>query len=53
MARRIAALEATLDSLGGEMGDWNGMDLPYAYPSDPYLERGAVRDAIGMRDTST
>ena len=52
MAKRISALDATLRALGGEMGDWNGMDLPYAYPNDPYLERDAVRDAIGMWDTS-
>jgi aminomethyltransferase len=52
MAKRISALDATLRALGGEMGDWNGMALPYSYPTDPHLEQDAVREAIGMWDTS-
>ena len=52
MAKRISALDATLRALGGEMGEWNGMDLPYAYPSGPHLEHNAVRDAVGIWDTS-
>jgi aminomethyltransferase len=52
MAKRISALDATLRALGGEMGEWNGMDLPYAYPSGPHLEHDAVRDAVGIWDTS-
>lgn len=52
MAKRISALDATLRGLGGEMGEWNGMDLPYAYPSGPHLEHDAVRDAVGIWDTS-
>lgn len=52
MTKRISALDATLRALGGEMGDWNGMDLPYTYPCDPRLEMDAVREAIGMWDTS-
>lgn len=52
MAKRVSALDATLRSLGGEMVDWNGMELPYSYPTDPHLEMDAVRDAIGMWDTS-
>jgi aminomethyltransferase len=52
MAKRISALDATLRALGGEMGEWNGMNLPYAYPSGPHLEHNAVRDAVGIWDTS-
>ncbi len=52
MAKRISALDATLRALGGEMGEWNGMDLPYAYPSGPHLEHDAVREAVGIWDTS-
>jgi len=52
MAKRISALDATLRALGGEMGDWNGMDLPYTYPTDPHLEMKALREAIGIWDTS-
>lgn len=52
MPKRISALDATLRALGGEMGDWNGMELPYTYPTDPVLEMNAVREDIGMWDTS-
>jgi aminomethyltransferase len=52
MPKRVSALDATLRALGGEMGDWNGMELPYTYPSDPAQEMDALRDAIGMWDTS-
>jgi aminomethyltransferase len=52
MAKRISALDATLRALGGEMGNWNGMDLPYSYPTDPHLEMMALREAIGIWDAS-
>ncbi|MBT3558608.1 MAG: aminomethyl transferase family protein [Rhodospirillales bacterium] len=52
MAKRVSALDATLRALGGEMGDWNGMELPYTYPTDRQTEMNAVREAIGMWDTS-
>ncbi len=52
MSKRVSALDSTLRALGGVMGDWNGMELPYTYPTDPYDERNAVRSAIGIWDTS-
>ncbi|MBT4889061.1 MAG: aminomethyl transferase family protein [Rhodospirillales bacterium] len=52
MAKRISALDATLRALGGEMEDWNGMDLPATYPTDLLDEHDAVRKTIGMWDTS-
>jgi aminomethyltransferase len=52
MAKRISALDATLRALGGEMGDWNGMDLPYRYPTERQAEMNALREDIGIWDTS-
>lgn len=52
MAKRISALDATLRALGGKMEEWNGMALPYAYPTSLHQEHDAVRDAVGMWDTS-
>lgn len=52
MVKRVSALDYTLRALGGEMGSWNGMDLPFTYPSDPHLECNAIREAIGIWDTS-
>jgi aminomethyltransferase len=52
MARRISALDASLRALGAEMGEWNDMAVAFAFPSDPHLEHDAIREAVGMWDTS-
>lgn len=52
MAKRVSALDATLRSLGATMGEWNDMDVPFNYPTDPDDEHDAVRDAVGIWDTS-
>ena len=52
MSKRVSALDATLRALGAEMEEWNDMDVPISYPIDPDDERDAVRNAIGMWDTS-
>ena len=52
MAKRVSALDATIRGLGATMGEWNDMDVPFSYPSDPDDELDAVRDAVGMWDTS-
>jgi len=52
MANRISALDATLRALGAEMGEWNDMALPFAYPGGPHPEHNAIRDAVGIWDTS-
>ena len=52
MAKRISALDATVRALGAEMGEWNDMALAFGYPSGPHLEHDAIREAVGMWDTS-
>lgn len=52
MAKRISALDATLRALGAEMGEWNGMAVPFGFPGDPHLEHNAIREAAGIWDTS-
>jgi len=52
MANRISSLDNTMRALGAEMGEWNDMDLPFAYPTGPHLEHDAIREAIGIWDTS-
>jgi len=52
MAKRISALDATVRALGAEMGEWNGMAVAFGYPTDPHLEHDAIRETVGMWDTS-
>ena len=52
MASRISALDATVRALGAEMGEWNDMAVAFSYPSDPHLEHDAIREAVGMWDSS-
>ncbi len=52
MAARVSALDARLRELGGEMGEWNDMDVPFSFPTDPQDERDSVRNGAGMWDTS-
>ena len=52
MANRISALDGEARALGAEMGEWNGMAVAFAYPNDPHLEHDAIREAVGMWDTS-
>ena len=52
MANRISALDATVRALGAEMGEWNDMAVAFGYPGDPHLEHDAIREAVGMWDTS-
>ncbi|MBW7997812.1 MAG: aminomethyl transferase family protein [Candidatus Glassbacteria bacterium] len=52
MAKRISALDATVRALGAEMGEWNDMAVAFAYPCDPHLEHDAIRQTVGMWDTS-
>ncbi|MCP4765749.1 MAG: aminomethyl transferase family protein [Gammaproteobacteria bacterium] len=52
MAKRTSALDATLRTLGAEMGEWNDMAVAFGFPDDPHLEHDAIRDAVGMWDSS-
>ena len=52
MAKRISALDATVRALGAEMGEWNDMAVAFGFPCDPHLEHDAIRDTVGMWDTS-
>ena len=52
MAKRISALDATVRALGAEMGEWNDMAVAFGFPCDPHLEHDAIREAVGMWDTS-
>jgi aminomethyltransferase len=52
MANRISALDATVRALGAEMGEWNDMAVAFGYPGDPHLEHDAIRETVGMWDTS-
>jgi aminomethyltransferase len=52
MATRTSALDATIRALGAEMGEWNDMAVAFGFPNDPHLEHDAIRDAVGMWDTS-
>jgi len=52
MAKRISALDATVRALGAEMGEWNDMAVAFGFPCDPHLEHDAIRDSVGMWDTS-
>ena len=52
MATRISALDATVRALGAEMGEWNNMAVAFGFPNDPHLEHDAIRETVGMWDTS-
>jgi aminomethyltransferase len=52
MATRISALDASMRALGAEMGEWNDMAVAFGFPNDPHLEHDAIREAVGMWDTS-
>ena len=52
MVKRISALDATVRALGAEMGEWNDMAVAFGFPSDPHLEHDAIRETVGMWDTS-
>lgn len=52
MATRVSALDQTIRALGAEMGEWNDMAVAFAFPNDPHLEHDAIREAVGMWDTS-
>jgi aminomethyltransferase len=52
MAKRISALDATVRALGAEMGEWNNMAVAFGFPCDPHLEHDAIREDVGMWDTS-
>lgn len=52
MAKRSSALDATMRALGAEMGEWNDMDVAFGFPNDPHLEHDAIRETVGMWDTS-
>ena len=52
MAKRISALDATIRALGAEMGEWNDMAVAFGFPNDPHLEHDAIRETVGMWDTS-
>ncbi len=52
MATRTSALDATVRALGAEMGEWNDMAVAFGFPNDPHLEHDAIRETVGMWDTS-
>ena len=52
MAQRISALDATIRGLGAGMGEWNDMAVAFSFPDDPHLEHDAIRETVGMWDTS-
>jgi aminomethyltransferase len=52
MATRTSALDATVRALGAEMGEWNDMAVAFGFPCDPHLEHDAIREDVGMWDTS-
>jgi aminomethyltransferase len=52
MAGRTSALDATIRALGAEMAPWNDMDVAMALPGDMNAEHDAIREAVGIWDTS-
>lgn len=52
MTERISALDATMRALGAEMGEWNDMAVAFGFSNDPHLEHDAIRETVGMWDTS-
>ena len=52
MAKRVSALDATIRALGAEMDPWNDMDVAMAFPGDMHAEHNAIRETVGMWDTS-
>jgi len=49
---RHSVLESRHRDLGSPMGNWNGMDVPWEYGSNPEDEHDAVRTAAGLFDVS-
>ena len=49
---RQTALAARHKALGSPLGDWNDMDVPWAYAQDVNAEHRAVRTAAGLFDVS-
>ena len=52
MAKRISALSDTFKSYGAEMIEVFGMETPASFPTDPDDEHNAIREAIGLWDSS-
>ena len=52
MPSRISALDAQVQALGATMGEWNDIAVVFRYPSVPHLEHDAIREAVGVWDTS-
>ena len=52
MPTRTSALDTTIRALGAEMGEWNDMAVAFGFPWDPHLEHDAIRETLGMWDTS-
>ncbi|MDP6591031.1 MAG: aminomethyltransferase family protein [Alphaproteobacteria bacterium] len=52
MAGRTSTLDATIRALGAKMAPWNDMDVAMALPGDMNAEHDAIREAVGMWDTS-
>ena len=49
---RVSALADRHRALGSDLGDWNGMGVPWDYATDPCDEHDAVREAAGLFDVS-
>ncbi|GAB4297399.1 MAG: aminomethyltransferase family protein [Roseovarius sp.] len=49
---RHSVLESRHRALGSPLGNWNGMDVPWAYGTNPEDEHDAVREAAGLFDVS-
>lgn len=49
---RHSVLESRHRDLGSPLGNWNGMDVPWEYGTNPEDEHDAVRTAAGLFDVS-
>lgn len=49
---RVSALADRHRALGSNLGDWNGMGVPWDYAADACDEHDAVREAAGLFDVS-
>jgi len=52
MSERVSALADHHRALGSDLGDWNGMGVPWHYATNPCDEHDAVREAAGLFDVS-
>ena len=52
MTTRISALAETFRSYGAEMTEVFGMETPGSFPTDPNDEHDAIREAVGLWDSS-